>query len=94
MSTKNVVSLIPQLQLDENWTQAWKYYSVWGYGIVLALVQAWPELVAAAPWLGKGDALTGVLGYLLQGIAVAGILGRIVKQTKPAAPLPAPYVER
>lgn len=72
--------------LVENWRQAWKFYTIWFYALLAAL----PEIVALAAQHGIIDPAQGdvpsLVTKLIQWIAFAGAMSRIIKQLKPELP--------
>lgn len=67
--------------LAKDWRQVWRYYSTWA----LALLAVMPEIYAALVAAGvvDGREMPDVASWIVRAIAVAGIVGRFVSQTRP-----------
>lgn len=71
-------------RLIAEWRHAWKMLSVWAF----ALIGIAPDLhagVVAMGWLSDPDVPPAFV-WTLRGLAVAGIVGRLIQQQKPKAP--------
>jgi hypothetical protein len=70
------------MKLIPDWREAWKWFSVQAFAIIIALPMIW----AAMPADVKGYLPDEWKPWIMIALAVAGILGRIIDQNKaPAA---------
>lgn len=79
------------MKLVDEWRHCWKAISVW----VLLLIGAAPDIhsaVVAMGWLSDPD-VPQTFVWTLRGLAVAGIVGRYIKQRPTEKPLPKPEGE-
>lgn len=70
--------------LIDEWHQAWKMLSVWAF----ALIGVAPDLhsaIVAMGWL-NDDNVPPAFVWTLRGLAVVGIVSRLIRQQKPKAP--------
>ena len=70
------------MTLVENWLDAWKWFSVQAFAVIIALPMIWmalpPDVKAYLPDSWKP--------WIMVALAVAGVLGRVIDQNKaPAA---------
>lgn len=68
-----------KLQLIDGWKQGWKFYSVWGYAVLLAL----PEIYTALSHFGAFDQMDAHTAWVIRTISAAGLVLRFVSQSKP-----------
>lgn len=68
------------MKLVANWRDAWRWFSVQAMAAIVALPLVWASLPADV----KGYLPDGWEPYLLMVLAVAGIMGRMVDQSKAA----------
>lgn len=64
------------------WKHALKFYSVWAF----ALLTVAPDIyqMARAAGLLEADGMPQIAAWMVRGLALAGLVSRFVKQTKPA----------
>lgn len=66
------------MKLVDNWKDAWKWFSVQALAVIVALPFVWASLPADI----KGFLPDGAEPWVLVVIAVAGVLGRVIDQSK------------
>jgi len=64
------------MRLVENWKQAWRWFSVQSLALIVALPTVW----AAMPADAKAFIPAGWGTWVLAGLAVAGLIGRLIDQ--------------
>ena len=62
----------------QNWRQAWKWFSVQAFAVIIALPAVWMALPADV----KAMVPDGWEKWIVAGIALAGLLGRLIDQQK------------
>jgi hypothetical protein len=62
----------------QNWRQAWKWFSVQAFAVIIALPAVWMALPADV----KAMVPDGWEKWIVTGIALAGLLGRLIDQQK------------
>lgn len=72
------------IHLIEGWKQGWKFYSVWGYAVLLAL----PDVYNALAAFGAFDDLPQQATWAIRTISAAGIVLRFVSQSRPEGAAP------
>lgn len=72
------------IRLIEGWKEGWKFYSVWGYALLLAL----PDIYSALASFGAFDDLPQQAAWAIRTISAAGIVLRFVSQAKPEGAAP------
>ena len=69
------------MTLVANWRDAWRWFSVQAFAVIIALPMIWmalpPDVKAYVP--------EGWKPWIMVLLAVAGITGRVIDQQKPAA---------
>jgi hypothetical protein len=64
----------------EDWRDGWKFYTTWGYAILIAF----PDLYnLASPYL-EVEGMPSAAAWGMRAVAVAGLVVRFVNQKKPA----------
>ena len=66
------------MKLIPDWRQAWKWFSVQAFAVIIMLPMIWASLPADA----KAYLPDAWKPWLMVALAVAGILGRIIDQNK------------
>lgn len=68
------------MKIIANWREAWRWFSVQAMAAIVALPLVWTALPADV----KGFLPDGWEPYLLMALALAGLVGRMVDQSKAA----------
>lgn len=66
------------MRFVENWRNAWKWFSVQALAVIIALPMVWMALPADV----KAMVPDGWEKWIVIAIAAAGLMGRLVDQTK------------
>lgn len=70
------------LKLVPDWRSAWRWFSVQAFAAIALLPMVWASLPADL----KGYIPPGWGKYIVIGIALAGVIGRMIDQKKAPAP--------
>jgi len=62
----------------QNWRDAWKWFSVQAFAVIIALPAVWMALPADV----KAMVPDGWEKWIVMGIALAGLFGRLIDQQK------------
>lgn len=81
--------LLPNLKLVDNWREGWKFYSAWGYAILIGLPELFSMLMASG-YMETMD-MPNSMTWSIRVLGIIGIAVRFIDQTKPVMqPQPAP----
>ncbi|WP_279025110.1 hypothetical protein [Gibbsiella quercinecans] len=67
-----------KLQLIEEWRQCWRWFSTWALTLAGAIPAVWAELPPDLKFVIPAS----LMGTITAVVAVCGIVGRVINQTK------------
>lgn len=74
--------------LIDEFRECWKMLSIWTFALIGVAPDLYSAIVAMG-WL-QDESVPPSFVWALRGLAVAGIVGRLIRQKAPVKPLPAP----